>query len=88
MQTELTDRNGEPLPDDWRPVPTLADRLVLLRRHLGRTVAEMADLCDVAHATWSTWERGVEPSRLLEVVEKIARATKVSRQWLVFGDQN
>ena len=70
---------------DWVPGDTFAARLILLRRELGLTTDELADLCGIKRATWSTWERGAAPRKMGAVVAQIALATGVSRDWLMWG---
>lgn len=71
---------------EWVPGDTFAARLMLLRQHLGHvTTEEIADRCGVKRATWSTWERGAAPRNMASVVARIALATGVSRNWLMWG---
>lgn len=68
------------------PVDTLAARLVLVRMHRGYlTIKQAAALCGVNYGSWSNWERGIEPARRMEVVDKIADGLHIDRHWLMFG---
>lgn len=68
------------------PVDTFAARLVLVRMHCGYlTIKDAAARCGVNYGSWSNWERGIEPARMLEVVDKIAAGLGVDRNWLLFG---
>ncbi len=81
--------------DDYPAVPrdTFAARLILIRHELGMlrhpkkalTVEEIAALCDLKPATWSTWERGTIPHDQIEVCRKIAAATTYDFDWLLKG---
>lgn len=73
------------LAPGWIPQDSLAMRLRALRHHMGLRVEEIAQLCDVALATWSSWENGARPRQLDEVVMRIATATKCDRDWLMWG---
>jgi transcriptional regulator with XRE-family HTH domain len=71
----------------WVPANTFGQRLRQLRLALGRlSVEEAAALCGLNDKTWSTWENGRHPQRMHEVVNKIAEATNVDRDWLMYGD--
>ena len=70
---------------EWRPIDTFGSRLVLIRRELGLSTEEIADRCGLKHQTWSTWERGATPRGMNAVVAKIALATGVNRDWLMWG---
>jgi len=69
----------------WVPRDTFAARLALLRRELGITAEEAAARCGLNRATWQTWEHGASPRNMSAVVAKIALATGVSRDWLMWG---
>ena len=70
---------------EWIPDDTFGGRLMLLRHQLGLTTEEIAERCDLKTPTWSTWERGAIPRGMNAVVAKIALATGVSRNWLMWG---
>lgn len=69
----------------WIPADTFGTRLFILRKQKGMTVEAIARLCGVAHPTWTTWENGAQPRRLVEAVQKISDATGVDRDWLMWG---
>lgn len=77
----------------WLPHSDLASRLRWLRWEIARreggnkalTVEEAAELCDLKPSTWYTWENGSRPQRIAEVVQKIADATGIDRDWLLWG---
>jgi transcriptional regulator with XRE-family HTH domain len=52
---------------------------------MGLTVEEISTRCEVASATWSTWERGTLPRDVADVCIRIAKATGYDLHWLVFG---
>lgn len=59
---------------------------MLARLHVGNiTIREAAARCGLNYATWSNWERGMEPRGLLAVVDKISQGLGVDRDWLLFG---
>ena len=67
------------------PTDTFSARLVLIRHELGLSIEEIASMCDIAPATWSTWERGTKPRDQETVVKQIAAATNYKRDWLMWG---
>lgn len=69
----------------WRPADTFGARLALVRQRLGLNVTQAAALCGVPQASWHTWERGVQPQRLYDIVDKIVEGTGVERDWLLGG---
>lgn len=73
------------LSPGWVPADTFGDRLRAVRRHLNLRVEQIAELCEVPLATWSSWEHGRRPRRLDEVVQTIATQTGVDRNWLMWG---
>lgn len=81
-----------PQPSGRTPADTFPFRLVTMRAELGMEergkilpVDVIAERCDIAPATWSTWERGTTPQNLLEVVAKIAKGTGYDRDWIAWG---
>lgn len=68
-----------------QPEDTFGYRLYLLRSELGLTLKEVAALCDLNDKSWSNWEQGHSPRNQLDVVKKIADATGVNRDWLMWG---
>lgn len=73
------------LASGWVPSETFADRLRAVRKHLRLDVVEIAPMCGVAVSTWSSWENGARPRGLNDVVQRIAEATRCSRDWLMWG---
>jgi transcriptional regulator with XRE-family HTH domain len=74
----------------WTPPDTLAARLYQLRKGLKLTQAEAADRCQIARATWSTWENGALPANMAKAVEAICRGlstpqAKIDPNWLMWG---
>ena len=69
----------------WVPRDTFGARLALLRRELKLSTEEIADRCGLNRATWQTWEHGSSPRKMDSVVTRIALATGVSREWLMWG---
>jgi transcriptional regulator with XRE-family HTH domain len=74
------------------PRDSFAARLVLIRHELGQhergkilPIDDVARRCEIAPATWSTWERGTNPQNMGAVAMKIASKTGYSREWLAFG---
>lgn len=70
----------------WIPTTDFGARLRLVRYQLHLTVDEIARECDIASATWSTWENGSKPRDILTAVQKIVQATGVDRDWLLWGN--
>jgi len=70
----------------WTPDTTsFAARLWSVRRHLGLTQDALALMCGLRSQEISRWEAGTMPRNLAEVVDKIATATGVDRDWLMWG---
>lgn len=75
----------------WVPDDTLADRLVVLRRALGRiegrviSQREAAVRTGLTYGEWQSLEDGRAAKALDEKVVKIARAFGVDRDWLMWG---
>lgn len=68
------------------PADTLAARLLLARHHAGRlSQREAADKCGLSYASWSNWEEGRLPRDVLDVVQRVADALDINRDWLLFG---
>lgn len=70
----------EQKPNGWVPEGDVGSRLVEIRRALKLTIEEIADFCDVPRPTWSTWERGVRPQRMVEQIPRIAERLRVDPQ--------
>ncbi len=77
----------EPGGEDWVPACTFASRLVLLRRTLGLSQDEAANICGVNPSTWATWELGRSPRNMGQVVAQIHASLGVSRDWLMWGEE-
>lgn len=73
------------LTGSWVPADTFGTRLLLIRRELKLTTEEAAARCNLAAPTWNTWENGVTPQKLNEVVEKIHKGLGVNRDYLMWG---
>lgn len=71
--------------EPWVPELTFGRRLLLLRTSLGLTQQEIARKCGIHPATWNTWEHGSSPREQGEVAKKIADATGVAKEWLLWG---
>jgi len=69
----------------WVPEDTFGGRLLLLRHSLGLTSEQIAEKCGLNRASWNTWEHGVSPRNMAEVVEKIHQGTGADRGWLMWG---
>lgn len=69
-----------------RPRDTWGARLAQLRYDLQMSQGEIATLCGLPPATWSTWERGVVPRDKAEITRRIARATGYDLDWLLWGE--
>lgn len=74
------------LPAGWVPDEDFGDRLNAVRRTLGLTLRDAADLCGLNYRTWQTWEDGRRPQDVLAIVEKISGQLKVDRNWLAWGE--
>lgn len=69
----------------WIPENSFGARLRMVRRELGLSVEDVADVCGLSASTWSYWERGGHPQKMNETVDKITQATGVDRDWLMWG---
>lgn len=76
--------NQEPV-EPLIPRDTFGLRLIMLRHELDLTVDQISAQCGIASATWSTWENGVRPRGLDDVVRKIVENTGADREWLMWG---
>ena len=73
----------------WIPKDSFANRLILIRRELNLSQDEAATLCGLSTPTWAAWERdgARQPRGQADVVDKIATATGVDRNWLMWGNK-
>lgn len=71
--------------EPWIPKDTFADRLAAIRRQKKLTQLEAARACALDDGSWSNWERGGNPRNMADVVERIAMALNVDRDWLMWG---
>lgn len=72
----------EPPPED-----NFGSRLRRIRRHLDLSTDEIAPMCGIRAVTWRSWEAlGSRPRGMNEVVNRIAAATGVDRNWLMWGE--
>lgn len=69
----------------WIPADSFGSRLLRVRKEKGMTVEAIARACGIAHPTWTTWENGARPRDIVGAIEKIAAATGVDRNWLMWG---
>lgn len=67
------------------PEDSFGLRLLIIRRELGLTQAEAAARCELDDGSWSNWENGSKPRGMDRIVEKIAEALHVDRDWLMWG---
>lgn len=67
------------------PKDSFALRLVMLRHELGLSQEQAATICGLKASTWATWENGVKPRGMDEVVGLIASQLDCDRGWLMFG---
>lgn len=65
--------------------PTFAERIKLVRENAGLTQADLAKACGISQANISELERG-EIGRTSYLPE-IARACRISTDWLAFGNE-
>lgn len=72
-------------PERWVPQDNFGNRLILVRRELGLTQAQAAEMCGLDAGSWNNWEHGTRPRGLDEIVKKIADALGVDRDWLMWG---
>lgn len=78
-----------------RPTDSLANRLWLLRIELGRregrpgpiSQREMAMRCGIGIGSLQSWEEGRAPRDAVRQLSKVARATGVDLNWLLFGGE-
>lgn len=71
---------------NWVPdASTFGARLALVRWKMRWNVREAERECNVSQNTWAGWEAGKKPRNILEVASSIVWATKVDRDWLLFG---
>lgn len=72
------------LPTKRRPVWTWADRVRKVRRELGLTQAEFAELTGIHDKTIGAWESGKNtPKHLPDVAEQLERTTGFDRAWWI-----
>lgn len=68
------------------PADTFGVRLMLVRAHAGHiTVKEAADRSGLNYGSWSNWERGKMPRDVVDVVDAVAEAFDIDRDWLLRG---
>lgn len=67
------------------PADTLSNRIVLARRLAGMTIEEAAEATGLSKSSWANWENGMRPQRETDVIQTIAVALDVDRNWLMFG---
>lgn len=84
---DANQKSQHPTRIGWIPTDTFAIRLVLIRRQLGLTIRDAAELCGQHYATWSAWERGAQPNYYSETVQAISTALGVERDWLAWGGE-
>ena len=70
---------------EWVPQDTLGARTVLLRHSLGLSRRQFSQLTGVTEAALQGIEEGRSPHKLPDKVQKIHKATGVSREWLMWG---
>lgn len=75
------------MTERWTPEDTFGARLALVRQRLSWNVTQAANECDLPASSWSTWEDGVKPRDMDEIVRKIAAATGCDPVWLMFGTE-
>lgn len=69
----------------WRPADTFGSRLAWIRQELHWNVKQAADACGLPDQSWRNWEDGRSPRSMSDVVQAIAAATGVDRDWLMWG---
>lgn len=67
------------------PADTLSNRIVLARRMAGLTIEEAAEVTGLSKSSWANWENGMRPQRETDVIQVIAAALDIDRNWLMFG---
>ncbi|MBW4032994.1 MAG: helix-turn-helix transcriptional regulator [Acidobacteria bacterium] len=71
---------------DWVPdLSSFAARMALVRHSMGWNLKEASVKAGLTVNAWARYEEGMRPRDLVEVVEKVTRATGVNRTWLAFG---
>ena len=72
----------------WTPEWTLGERLRKIRRHLGISQSEFAELIEQNPKSYSSWESDqARPRQLIAVAKRIEIATGVGASWtLGLGD--
>ncbi len=71
---------------NWVPTNTFGMRVHQLRHACGLSAAELGEITGNAETTVLNWEKGSAPKNQAEIVDKIARATGVDRNWLMWGE--
>lgn len=79
MSTQATET---PAIEPTIPEDTIANRLMLARRHL--SIRRAALQCGIGRGTWQNWENGVREPRLSEL-RQIADGLHVRFDWLAEG---
>lgn len=69
----------------WKPEDTPSARLLLVRRGLNYSVAQIAEAAEVRAGTWSSWEHGTTPSHWHIIAPAIAERLGVDPEWLEWG---
>jgi hypothetical protein len=77
------------------PTETFGQRLRYIRLMLDESVTSMAKLIGVPGQTWGTWEEGVTPRKVHDIVRQVVDAThdrfapeapaSAMRDWLIWG---
>lgn len=70
------------------PLDTFGNRLMLARAFAGHiSISKAAEATGLGRGAWQNWERGTPPQNMAAVVEIIAAALGVDREWLMWGGQ-
>lgn len=80
MTTAETQESG------WIPgTSSFGARLALVRNYLNLNVKQAAERAGVDDSSWSMWEQGREPRKLLATVAQISEALGCDEYWLLTG---
>ena len=81
----MAQKHAQKLPDGWRPVDSIATRVKLVRDRLGVSQREFALLTGLTYGEVQSLENGAAARHEVDKVAKIAKATGVDREWLLWG---
>lgn len=73
------------MSDGWIPANTPSARLLLVRKGLGLSLADITARTGIKGSTWSRWELGHTPPHWHSLAPSIAARLGVHPDWLEMG---